>query len=89
MYILDTTYCRGRPISSKITNQTETLTTVAFTFYELTQKIWMNFVINSRGGKKKLNRPFKTRLGVIFNNTDVTIAVVDRAAENKLQKYYC
>ena len=37
----------------------------------------------------KLNWPFKTRLGVIFNNADVTLAVVDRVAENKLQKYYC
>ena len=43
----------------------------------------MNFVMNSRGGKKKLNWPFKTRLGAIFNNADVTLAVVDRAAENR------
>ena len=49
----------------------------------------MNFVMNSRGGQKKLNWPFKTRLGAIFNNADVTLAVVDRAAENKLRKYYC
>ena len=80
---------RGRPIIDKITNQPETLTTVVFTFYELILKIWLNFVMNLRGGKKKLNWPFKTRLGAIFNNADVTLAVVDRAAENKLRKYYC
>ena len=64
-------------------DQAGTLTKVVFTFYKLIHKIWMNFVMNSRGGQKKLNWPFKTRLGAIFNNADVTLAVVDRAAENR------